>query len=160
MLINEGDRGFGFLLTEAARLLRRLLDRRLHPLGLTRAQWSVLAILSFRDGLSQSQLAEALEIEKPTAGRLIDHLESGGWIERRPIPGDRRLWGVHLTERAGPLIAEVERIVLDTRTEMLSGLSPQQQQELAGALQTVKSNLLRALSVDQSGPASSDPEDL
>jgi DNA-binding MarR family transcriptional regulator len=160
MLINDRDRGFGFLLTEAARLLRRLLDRRLHPLGLTRAQWSVLAILSFRDGRSQSQLAEALEIEKPTAGRLIDHLESRGWIERRPIPGDRRLWGVHLTERAGPLIDAVERIVLDTRTEMLSGLSAQQQLELAAALQTVKSNLLRALSVDQSGPAPTDPEDL
>lgn len=160
MLINEGDRGFGFLLTEAARLLRRLLDRRLHPLGLTRAQWSVLAILSHRDGLSQSQLAEALEIEKPTAGRLIDHLESNGWIARRPIPGDRRLWGVHLTERAGPLIAEVERVVREARAEMLSGLSAQQQQELSAALQVVKSNLLHALSAEQPGPAGSEADDV
>lgn len=153
MLIKEGDRGIGFLVTEAARLLRRLLDRRLLPLGLTRAQWSVLAILSLRDGMSQSQLAEALEVEKPTAGRLIDHLESSGWIERRPIPGDRRLWGVHLTERAGPLIAEVEALVRDARAEMLNGLSAQQQQDLVAGLQTVKSNLLHALSVEQGGPA-------
>lgn len=159
MLINEADRGFGFLLTEAARLLRKLLDRRLQPLGLTRAQWSVMAILSYRDGLSQSQLAETLEIEKPTAGRLIDHLEKSGWIERRPIPGDRRLWGVHLTERAAPLIAEVEKVVLATRSEMLSGLSSQQQQELSAALQIVKSNVLRALGAEQPGPASSEPDD-
>ena len=45
MIISESDRGLGFLLTDAARLLRKLIDRRLQPLGLTRAQWSVLAIL-------------------------------------------------------------------------------------------------------------------
>jgi len=160
MIINDSDRGLGFLLTETARLLRKLIDRRLHPLGLTRAQWSVLAILSNRDGLSQSQLAEGLEIEKTTTGRLIDHLEKSGSVERRPIPGDRRLWGVYLTEQARPLIAEVERIVLATRTEMLTGLSPEQQQELSHALQALKANLLRAWNVDQSGPPTDEPDEI
>ncbi len=159
MFINDSDRGFGFLLTETARLFRKVLDRRLHPLGLTRAQWSVLAILSNRDGLSQSQLADILEIEKTTTGRLIDHVEKSGWIERRPIPGDRRLWGVYLTEQARQLIAEVERVVLNTRMEMLTGLTPQQQQELSHALQAVKSNLSAAVSADESGPASQDPDE-
>jgi DNA-binding MarR family transcriptional regulator len=151
MIINDSDRGFGFLLTETARLFRKLLDRRLHPLGLSRAQWSVLAILTHRDGLSQSQLAEILEIEKTTAGRLIDHVQKSGWIERRPIPGDRRLWGVYLTDQARPLITEVERIVLATRVDVMDGLSPSQQQDLSHALLAVKTNLSRALSVDQSG---------
>jgi DNA-binding MarR family transcriptional regulator len=159
MIINDSDRGLGFLLTETARLLRKLIDRRLHPLGLTRAQWSVLAILSNRDGLSQSQLAEMLEIEKTTTGRLIDHLEKSSWVERRPIPGDRRLWGVYLTQQARPLIAEIERIVLATRTEMLAGLSPEQQQELSQALQMVKSNLSNALSADQSGYTMREPDE-
>jgi DNA-binding MarR family transcriptional regulator len=159
MMFNESDRGFGFLLTESARLLRKLVDRRLQPLGLTRAQWSVLAILSRRDGLSQSQLAEVLEIEKTTTGRLIDHGEKKGWIERRPIPGDRRLWAVHLTESARPLIAEVETIVMNARTEMLNGFSPDQQQDFTRALQAVKSNLSAALGADQSVPATQEAQD-
>lgn len=150
MMINESDRGFGFLLTETARMYRKLLDRRLQPLGLSRAQWSVLAILAVRDGLSQSQLAEMLEIEKTTTGRLIDHVEKSGWIERRPIPGDRRLWGVYLTEQARPLIAEVERIVLGTRMDVLDGLSPKQQEALSHALLTVKASLTTALSAASS----------
>lgn len=158
MIVSDSDRGFGFLLTETARLFRKILDRRLHPLGLTRAQWSVLAILSSRDGLSQSQLAELLEIEKTTIGRLIDHVEKNGWIERRPIPGDRRQWGVFLTEQARRLIAEVETVVLNTRIEMLGGLAPQQQQELTHALQAVKSNLSAALSADESRHAIHDPD--
>jgi DNA-binding MarR family transcriptional regulator len=151
MIINESDRGFGFLLTETARLFSKLLDRRLRPLGLSRAQWSVLAILANRDGLSQSQLAEILEVEKTTTGRLIDHVQKSGWIERRPIPGDRRLWGVYLTEQARPLIAEAERVVLSTRMDVLDGLSPTRQGELSHALLTVKASLTKALSVDQSG---------
>lgn len=39
------ERSFGFLLYDAARLLRRDFDRRARSLGLTRAQWSVLAHL-------------------------------------------------------------------------------------------------------------------
>jgi DNA-binding MarR family transcriptional regulator len=159
MIINDSDRGFGFLLTESARLFRKLLDRRLHPLGLSRAQWSVLAILSHRDGLSQSHLAEILEVEKTTTGRLVDHVEKRGWVERRPIPGDRRLWGVFLTEQARPLIAEVERIVLDTRMDVLGGLSPAQQEELSRSLLAVKASLSSALSVDQSGPAPEEEDD-
>lgn len=148
VIIQDSNRGFGFLMTEASRLLRRLIDRRLMPLGLTRAQWAVLAALSARDGQTQSQLAESLEIEKSTAGRLIDHLESGGWLQRCPIPGDRRFWSVHLSAKAHPLIAEVQQIILDTRAVMLGGLSEPQQLQLSAAIRTVKANLSRALRVD------------
>lgn len=149
MIIQDFSRGPGFLLTDSARLLRKLIDRRLQPLGLSRAQWSILAILSNRDGLSQSQISDELEIEKSTTGRLIDQVEKSGWIERRPIPGDRRLWGIHLTDRARQLIAEVESIILQTRAEMLHGLSAEQQQCLSELLQTVKANLSAALELDQ-----------
>ena len=152
MIIQDSYRGPGFLLTDAAHLLRKLIDRRLQPLGLSRAQWSVLAILSNREGLSQSQISDELEIEKSTTGRLIDQVERSGWIERRPIPGDRRLWGIHLTDRARQLIAEVESIVLNTRAEMLRGLSAEQQQTLSEMLQAVKSNLSVALELDQAAP--------
>ena len=67
MIIHDSQRGAGFLLTDSARLLRKLIDRRLHPLGLSRAQWSILAILSNHEGLSQSQISLELEIEKREA---------------------------------------------------------------------------------------------
>ena len=149
MIIHDSQRGAGFLLTDSARLLRKLIDRRLQPLGLSRAQWSVLAILSNHEGVSQSQISQELEIEKSTAGRLIDQVEKSGWIERRPIPGDRRLWSIHLTDRARQLLVEVERVILNSRDEMLHGLSADQQQYLTDVLQTVKTNLSNALEMGQ-----------
>jgi DNA-binding MarR family transcriptional regulator len=150
MIIDDFQRGPGFLLTESARLLRKLIDRRLQPLGLTRAQWSILAILSNQEGLSQSQISAKLEIEKSTAGRLIDQVERSGWIERRPIAGDRRVWGIHLTDQARQLLVQVESVILRSRTEMLHSLSPEQQQHLSEILQTVKSSLSAALELDRS----------
>ncbi|MTW19249.1 MarR family transcriptional regulator [Rhodoplanes serenus] len=151
MIIQEDDKGLGFLLGDAARLLRKVIDRRLQPFGLTRAQWAVLAMLARRDGLSQSELADALEIEKSTVGRLIDHVEASGLVERRPMASDRRLWRVHLTERARPLIAQVTEVILATRTEMLDGLTAEQRHRLGVALTFVKSNLARALDADARG---------
>lgn len=151
MIIHEEDKGFGFLLSDAARLLRKLIDRRLQPFGLTRAQWAVLAALANRDGLSQSELADEIEIEKSTAGRLIDHVQARGWIERRPIPKDRRIWGVYLTADARPLIENVMRIVLETRAEMLSGLTPEQQVQIVETLRLVKSNLSASIDTPHGG---------
>lgn len=145
MIIHDEDKGIGFLVTDTARLLRKLIDRRLQPFGLTRAQWAVLAALANRDGLSQSELADELEIEKSTAGRLIDHVQARGWIERRPIPNDRRQWAVYLTAAARPLIDRVMQIVLETRADMLVGLSAEQQAQIAETLRSVKANLFAAV---------------
>jgi DNA-binding MarR family transcriptional regulator len=148
MIIHDSQRGAGFLLTDSARLLRKLIDRRLQPLGLSRAQWSVLAILSNHEGVSQSQISQELEIEKSTAGRLIDQVEKSGWIERRPILGDRRLWSIHLTDQARQLLVEIERVIMHAREDMLRGLSDEQQNTLTDLLRTVKLNLADALELD------------
>ena len=156
MIIHDSQRGAGFLLTDSARLLRKLIDRRLQPLGLSRAQWSVLAILANHEGVSQSQISQELEIEKSTAGRLIDQVEKNGWIERRPIPGDRRLWSIHLTDQARQLLVEIERVVLHAREEMLRGLSAEQQDTLTDLLRTLKTNLSDALELN-GNPAGEEP---
>ena len=78
-------------------------------------------------------------------------------MQRRPIPGDRRLWRVCLADQSGPLVAGVQRIVLATRMEMLQGLGPEQQRRLSEELQAVKANLARALSFDQTASGAQRP---
>ena len=53
-----------------------------------------------RPGATQSELADMLEVEKATAGRMIDRMEKKGWVERRPDAGDRRVNRLHLTAEA------------------------------------------------------------
>ncbi|MFC7541100.1 MarR family transcriptional regulator [Siccirubricoccus deserti] len=81
-------------------MMRSAFDRRVRRIGLTRSQWLVLSLLHRRPGVSQSELAEMLEVERATAGRMIDRLERKHWLVRRPDREDRRINRLYLTEDA------------------------------------------------------------
>src|SRR5260370_31537783 len=92
----------GFLLHEVARLLRRRFEQNARGSGLTRSQWQVLAYLALNEGINQSGLADLLEIEPITLGRIVDKLQILGLIERRPDPSDRRVWLPPFSHAAPP----------------------------------------------------------
>ena len=82
-----------FEIAETAHSLRRAFDRRVAPLGVTRAQWRALAWLARQPGLRQVELADHLDVEPITLCRIVDRLEEAGLVERRRDPEDRRACG-------------------------------------------------------------------
>lgn len=137
------DRHLGFLLHDVARLLRTRFDRRARGLGLSRAQWSVLANLSRHEGIHQGGLAELLEVEPITLARQIDRLESAGLVVRRPDRRDRRLKRLSLTPAAEPVLDRMRELGAATREEALTGLSPADRERLVDLLLVMKVNLLQ-----------------
>jgi MarR family transcriptional regulator, transcriptional regulator for hemolysin len=135
------DVSFGFLLHDIARLMRKRFDQRARGLGLTRAQWQVLAHLARHEGINQAGLAEILEIEPITLGRLIDRMEEAGWVERRPDPGDRRARLLYTTEKVAPVMERMRELAEATRNEALAGLDPAQRDALIDTLIQVRGNL-------------------
>jgi MarR family transcriptional regulator, transcriptional regulator for hemolysin len=135
------ERSFGFLLYDAARLLRRDFDRRARSLGLTRAQWSVLAHLMRNEGSNQAMVADTLELEPITLVRLLDRLEAAGWVERRPDPNDRRARQLFLTPKARPVLEQLMALAAETRALALAGFSEPEREILIEALIKVRANL-------------------
>ena len=140
---DPGDyqRSFGFLLYDSARLLRRDFDRRARAIGLTRAQWSVLAHLSRNEGISQAGLAEILDIEPITLVRLLDRLEESGWVERRPHPTDRRVYTLYVTAKAWPVIDQIRALAAETRALALAGVADADRARLVELLARIRANL-------------------
>jgi len=141
---DDPARNLGILLHEVARLLRRNFDRRVCALGLTQAQWRALFYLARHEGCSQATLAELLEVKPITLARLVDRLEEAGWVERRRDPDDRRISRLYLTDKAQPLLVEMETLAAETRSDALVGLSRAEQAQTLDLLNTLKSNLLAA----------------
>jgi len=135
-------RSLGFLLGDVSRLMRKRFDRRAKTLGLTRAQWRVLAQLRRREGINQKALAEILEVESMTLARHIDRLEEKGWVERRPDPKDRRAWRLYLKEEVQPVLDELRSLSQKTREEALAGIPAGEREQLIDHLLTVKANLM------------------
>jgi MarR family transcriptional regulator, transcriptional regulator for hemolysin len=137
------SRNFGYLVNDVARLMRTVYDRRVRGLGLTRSQWWVLNHLYRNPGLTQSELAEILEVEKPTLGRLLDRLEAKGWVRREHDARDRRAWRVHLTKAAEPQMQVLRKRAGELMRDALSGLSAAERERLIDTLLAVKANLQR-----------------
>lgn len=138
------DRMLGFLVTDIARLLRRNMDRRLQTLNLTQAQWRAIVHLSRNEGMTQASLAESLEIQPITLTRLIDRMETAGWVERRTHPLDRRAVQLYLTPQSQPILEEMHARAADTLNEAMHGVAPRAQRQLVTTLEQIKHNLIVA----------------
>ncbi len=153
------ERNFGFLVHDVARLMRVAYDRRAKDLGLTRSQWWVLNNLFRNQGITQSELADILEIEKPSLGRLLDRLEAKGWVERRADPTDRRAKRLHLTGEVQPLVRALRGLAAGLRSAALDGVDEPARAQFLDTLLAIKANLLRMNgngSGSWTGPAPSD----
>jgi DNA-binding MarR family transcriptional regulator len=140
----DSDRKLGFLINDLARLLRRNFDRRLQSLGLTQAQWRAIAHLARNEGMTQAALAEILEVQAITLTRLIDRMQSAGWVERRSHPSDRRAVQLYLTGKCQPILAEMQSRASETLAEALAGIATGAEQQVVEALQRMKTNLVTA----------------
>ncbi len=138
----ELDRSLGFLLHDISRLFRRRFDVRARAVGLTRAQWSALSHLYRNEGITQSALADIMEVEKITLCRLLDRLEAAGWLERRAHPSDRRAKCLYLTDKAYPVREQMRAIAQAVRNEAYVGMSPEERDVLIDTLLHIKANLL------------------
>ena len=136
------SRSLGFLLHDVARLMRRAFDRRVKHLGLTRSQWFVLVHLYRTDGQTQRHLAEELDMERAPLSKLLDRLESGGWIERRADPTDRRANRVYITKKIDPLMTEVITDGEMLTEDIFSGVDESAREEFLSVLVKAKSNLI------------------
>jgi len=136
------DSDLFFLLHDVARLIRVAADKRARVDGMTRAQWALLIALFRNPGVSQKEVADLLEVEPISVGRLVDRLERNGLIERRPDPADRRIWRLNLTAAAGPVLKRigVQRAEL---AEMIgAGVPDEMRATMLEGLTRMKTNLL------------------
>jgi len=132
-----------FLIHDVSRMRRSAYDHYMKPLGITRAQWWVLAHLSRHDGMMQTQLADVLEVGKASLGDVIESLEGGGWVSRRPDPTDKRAKRVYLSKSAQGLIKRMTQLEVEFNERVLADLPPDEQATLFKLLTKVKQSISR-----------------
>jgi len=100
--------------------------------------------------IASSELAEMLEVEKATAGRMVDRMEKKGWVLRRADAGDRRVNRLHLTQEALLIQVQLAQIADRTVEDALALLSSRERDQFAKSMRRVKTQLQAML---EPGPA-------
>ena len=133
---------FSFLLGEVTRLLRGAFDHEMETIGLTRSQWHVLVYVLKMDAPSQTALAEALDIARPSVGALIDQLENSGYVSRERDAHDRRVWRIVPTQlasqRAEAFAQSAERVA----TQVFASIEDRDLSAAMALLSTLRENLI------------------
>jgi len=140
------NRELGFALNDAARLLRTYADQKAREFETTRAQWAVLVQLQRHEGVSQSELALALDLAPISLARLIDKLTAAGLVERRDDASDRRIHRLYLTPKAAPKLERLGGLGEALMSKALAGLDETTIAALTQGLRRIKANLKNELS--------------
>ena len=139
-LLDELDE-LTFRFEDIPRMLRRTFDELLVDSGLTRTQWRLLGYVLRESGLTQTELARLLELERASVGNAIDALCERHLLERRKVPGDRRAWAIFATGEAETLLTSLRDAIHDVYAQAFRGLSDTDLKLLRRLLDRIADNL-------------------
>jgi len=131
----------GFQVLQIHKAHRSRAEAALNKLGLHTGQEMLLLQLWIEEGIPQSQLAASMEVEPPTATKMLQRMERAGLIERRPDPEDARISRVYLTERGRALEQPVLDVWKQLEAQTVAGLSLTEQALLHRLLMQILTNL-------------------
>jgi len=114
------------------------LTRTLKPFNLRMLTYSALVMIADNPGLSQSQLADAMDIERPNLVVIIDELEQRELISRERVPTDRRTYALRVTLKGQQLFERTVDAVSRHEEVLFEGIDPETRALIISALQQVQ----------------------
>lgn len=129
---------FGFLLMRVVRAQHSLFRKKVHTLGLYRGQPPVLFTLQDNDGMSNSDLAESLEITPATLTNKVKRMEKAGLVTRKRDQEDERVSRIYLTDKGRGMMEQLHQNMIEMEAIILEGFSSDEVTDL-------KNNLLKII---------------
>ena len=118
---------------QLSRIVTRVYDDALRPLGITASQFTLLTQLAQQDGITAVEIGHSLDIEKSTLSRNLKRLLALGHITMDP-PAGRRGRGLHLTPKGETVIAQAFPVWHDAQTRTIRIMGQESRSTLDGLL--------------------------
>ena len=118
---------------QLSRIVTRVYDDAMRPLGITGSQFTLLTQLAARDGITAVEIGYELDIEKSTLSRNLKRMLTLGLIIMDP-PAGRRGRGLHLTPKGSDVIQQAYPVWLAAQQRAVAVMGPECRQTLDGLL--------------------------
>lgn len=123
LTMNGLDDLIGTKIRYAYLMMRRSFSQRLGPLGLTQTQCATMWMLEANPGVSQTELADILDVDRITMIGVIENLSKNGLISRTRSTTDGRRRNLTLSEKGKELFAEAKKQILEHDYEFANRIS-------------------------------------
>jgi len=134
----------GYQIKRAFNVIQSDLNRTLKPFELRMITYTALILIVDNPGLRQSQLAEAMDIERPNLVVIIDELERCELIIRDRLPQDRRAYALKATLLGRQLCEKAVAAVQAHEEALMQGISPDALSLAMKVMQQIEANRRRA----------------
>lgn len=132
------QRFLGYRMKRAFNVVQADLAEALRPFDLRMTSYTALVLVMDNPGLSQSQLAAVMDIERPNLVVLVDELEGRDLIVRDRVPTDRRTYALNVTLTGRQLCEKAMAAVERHEEQMFRGLSPEMRAAVAEAMVLIR----------------------
>ena len=118
---------------QLSRIITRVYDDAMRPLGITASQYTLLAQLAARDSITAVEIGHELDIEKSTLSRNLKRLLALGHINMDP-PAGRRGRGLHLTPKGQAVLKEAFPVWQDAQKRAIGVMGAESRNTLDNLL--------------------------
>lgn len=132
---------FGFLLSRVALAHRNMVGREVKSLGMHRGQPPVLFTLEKHEGMSNSEMADFLDITPATLTNKIKRMEKAGLVIRRRDPQDERYIRIYMTEKGRGIMNQLRASIRETENILLTGFSEEEIEDLRSKMRRILENI-------------------
>jgi DNA-binding MarR family transcriptional regulator len=134
------ERNVGLLIKHVHTLIHRVIDLRACPMGLTANQWRPLMLILHRGIDTPAELARALDVDTGATTRMLDRLESKGFVQRERVPEDRRVVKIVPTDEGRAVGERILPAISQALNVHLNGFSEDEIRMLIALLKRMIAN--------------------
>ncbi len=116
----------------------------LDDIGLYPGQPGLLFALSVKDGQSQKDLANKLNIKPATITVMLNRMEKSNLVERHPDPEDQRVSRVYITKQGKEVCNELRKVMKIIDSECFKNFTEEEKVILRRLLMQMRDNLSEA----------------
>ncbi|WDP87601.1 MAG: MarR family transcriptional regulator [Desulfobacter sp.] len=128
------------------------LRREMKKLGVGTGDYSFMAILFLKDGLSQDELSRQIRVDKSYTARAVARLEKMGLVERRPHPDAYRVKQVFLSQQARDMQAPFVQVLINWHQVLVKDIDPDDLKIIQTGLDKMMENAQADLSMEDPDP--------
>jgi DNA-binding MarR family transcriptional regulator len=131
----------GFRFRRIQNEMSRRFKQRISRAEVNPGMFSALALIRANPGLSQTDLAAEIGMDRATVVALIDALESNGWAKRTRDPADRRRHSLSITPAGLRELGKLEELALENEASVRAALGPKGMADLRRLLDRIDTAL-------------------
>jgi DNA-binding MarR family transcriptional regulator len=133
--------GMIYLLARIFYAMRQRTEDALKPHNLTPMQFTIMATLGRRQGLSSAELSRRFSVTPQTMGEMIGNLERRSLVARAQDPTNRRALKLNLTQEGERLLRACETAMHDVEAAMFEDMSPREFEALRARMINLHAHL-------------------